>query len=90
MYNDRLNFHTPYQARTPYSSTSQPYLYTSSKLPPEPQPSNARTKSYLLQKVQALLPYLAEILRQNDDRTSGVVSKLSGLRDNIDGIFEDL
>jgi hypothetical protein len=29
-------------------------------------------------------------LRQNDDRTSGVVNKLSGLRDNIDGIFEDL
>jgi hypothetical protein len=29
-------------------------------------------------------------LRQNDTRTSSVVDKLSGLRNNLDGIFEDL
>lgn len=90
MYNDRSNYHTPYPVKTPLSSSSQPFLHTSNKLTIEPQVPNTRTKSYLLQKVQALLPYLAEILRQNDDRTSGVVNKLSGLRDNIDGIFEDL
>jgi len=37
-----------------------------------------------------LLPYLSDVLRQNEDKTSGVVNKLSGLRDNLDGIFEDL
>lgn len=29
-------------------------------------------------------------MRQNDTRTSSVVDKLSGLRNNLDGIFEDL
>jgi chromosome segregation ATPase len=56
----------------------------------EPQPPTGKQKSYLLQKVQALLPYLAEILRQNDDRSNGVVGKLSNLRDNLDLIFEDM
>jgi predicted ribosome quality control (RQC) complex YloA/Tae2 family protein len=39
--------------------------------------------------VQALLPYLGEILNQNDVRTSGIVGKLSHLRENLDYIFED-
>jgi len=39
--------------------------------------------------VQALLPYLSEILNQNDVRTSGIVGKLSHLKENLDGIFED-
>ncbi len=90
MYNERINPHTPYPLRTPYSATSQPNLHTSSRPPLEAQTTNPRQRSYLIQKVQALLPYLAEILRQNDDRTVGIVGKLSGLRDNLDGIFEDL
>jgi len=90
MYNDRSNFYSPYPLKTNNSASSLPYVPSAIRPPAEPQPSNARTKSYLLQKVQALLPYLAEILKQNDDRTSGVVNKLSGLRDNIDGIFADL
>lgn len=90
MYNERTNPHTPYPLRTPYSVPSQPNLYPASRLPQDSQGPNARQKSYLIQKVQALLPYLAEILRQNDDRTLGIVGKLSGLRENLDGIFEDL
>jgi len=43
-----------------------------------------------MQKVQALIPYLNEILKQNDSRTSGIVGKLSGLKDNLDGIFYDI
>ncbi len=87
MYNERSNAYTPYPLRTPLSAPSQPNLFTTNRPQIESQTSNNRTKSYLLQKVQALLPYLAEILRQNDDRTSGMVGKLSGLRDNLDGIF---
>lgn len=90
MYNERTNLYTPYPLRTPYSVPSQPNLHTASRLPQESQGPNTRQKSYLIQKVQALLPYLAEILRQNDDRTLGIVGKLSGLRENLDGIFEDL
>lgn len=39
--------------------------------------------------MQALLPYLSEILNQNDVRTSGIVGKLSNLRENLDNIFEN-
>jgi|JI9StandDraft_2_1071091.scaffolds.fasta_scaffold96017_2 hypothetical protein len=90
MYNERTNTHTPYPLMSPYSVPSQPNLHATNRAQLEPQTSNARQKSYLIQKVQALLPYLAEILKQNDDRTLGIVGKLSGLRDNLDGIFEDL
>lgn len=90
MHNERSNPYTPYPLRTPYSVPSQPNLHSTTRAPPDTQPSNARQKSYLIQKVQALLPYLAEILKQNDDRTVGIVGKLSGLRDNLDGIFQDL
>ena len=84
--------YTPYPSRSPFTASSHPNLYSSNGQRPsnEPNQSNNRQKSYLIQKVQALLPYLAEILRQNDDRTNGVVGKLSGLRDNLDGVFEDL
>ena len=82
--------YSPYPIRSPFSASSQPNLFTSVRQPQEPIPSNNRQKTYLLQKVQALIPYLAEILRQNEDKTSGIVEKLSGLRDNLDFIFEDL
>lgn len=59
MYNDRSNYHTPYPVRTPYSASSLPNMLSGNRPPVQPQPSNTRTKSYLLQKVQALLPYLA-------------------------------
>lgn len=55
-----------------------------------PALSANRTKSYLIQKVQALIPYLNEILKQNDSRTVEIVAKLSGLKDNLDGIFSDI
>ena len=85
-----MNPYNPYPSRSPFSASSQPNLFTSARSPVEPVASNQKQRSYLLRKVQALLPYLAEILRQNDDRTYGIVGKLSGLRDNLDGIFEDL
>lgn len=88
--NEHMQPYSPYPIRTPFSASSQPNLFTSSRQPQEPIASNNRHKSYLLQKVQALIPYLGEILRQNEDRTSGIVGKLSGLKDNLDFIFEDL
>lgn len=90
MYNELTNLQTPYPARTPGSGLSRQALHASTQGHIEAQPSNTRQKSYLIQKVQALLPYLAEILKQNDDRALGIVGKLSGLRDNLDTIFEDL
>jgi len=69
---------------------SQLQFQTTGRISSEINTNNNRTKSYLLQKVQALLPYLSEILRQNDARTSGIVGKLSNLKDNLDGMFEDI
>ena len=82
--------YTPYPQRTSFAVSSQPNLSNSYRQVPEPQLAAQRHKSYLIQKMQALLPYLSDVLRQNDDRTSGVVNKLTGLKDNMDGIFEDL
>lgn len=81
MLNDRSPTATPYPQRTP------PYLPSQQALLTTPNQTSSATKSYLLQKVQALLPYLSEILNQNDVRTSGIVGKLSHLRENLDGIF---
>jgi len=51
--------YSPYPVRSPLSAGYQPNLFTSARQPQEPIPSNNRHKSYLLQKVQALIPYLA-------------------------------
>lgn len=51
--------YSPYPVRTPFSASSQPNIYSSARQPQEPVTSNNRQKSYLLQKVQALIPYLA-------------------------------
>ena len=83
MLNERSATVSPYPQRTP------PYLPLQQALLNTPQQQSSANKSYLLQKVQALLPYLSEILNQNDVRTNGIVGKLSHLRENLDGIFED-
>lgn len=83
--------YTPYpQPRVPFSASSQPNLYSNSKQTAEPHSNAQQQKSYLFHKVQALLPYLADVLKQNDNRSHGIVGKLSGLRDNLDGIFEEM
>jgi hypothetical protein len=71
-------------------SLMQPQKLGNGRQSVEPVSGNNRTKSYLIQKVQALIPYLNEILKQNDSRTVGIVDKLSGLKDNLDGIFSDI
>lgn len=81
MLNDRSPTVSPYPQRLAPSAPSQ------QSLQPIPVGPNNNTKSYLLHKVRALLPYLEEILSQNDQRTNGVVGKLAHLKDNIDGIF---
>jgi hypothetical protein len=86
MFNER----TPIQGSYPLRPATVPFQ-TQSSYPPVgatlgDTPGN-RTKSYLLQKVQALLPFLSEILRQNDAKASGIVNRMTGLRDNLDGIF---
>ncbi len=83
MLNDRSPTVSPYQQRWATSVPSQ------QSLQPVPTASTNGTKSYLLHKVRQLLPYLEEILSQNDRLASGIVGKLAHLKDNIDGIFED-
>lgn len=83
MLNERSPTVSPYPLRSP------PFVPSQQNLQGVPSQPTAATKSYLLQKVQALLPYLGEILSQNDMRTNGIVGKLSHLRENLDGIFED-
>lgn len=79
--------YSPYPYGNNFSAGSQTNFLTGNRQTSQPQVSSQRHKSYLLQKMQALLPYLSDVLRQNDDRTSGVVGKLTGLKDNLDGIF---
>lgn len=83
MLNERSPTVSPYPLRSP------PYAPSQQSLQGAPQQSAGATKSYLLKKVQALLPYLGAILSQNDVRTGDIVGKLSHLRENLDGIFED-
>jgi hypothetical protein len=80
MFNERSPNISPYPQRSPHYVSSTQNLHTATRPTPEPFAQNGSNKSYLLQKVQALLPYLSEILSQNDVRTSGIVGKLSHLR----------
>ena len=89
MFNERSPNLTPYPQRSPHYVSSTHNLHTTTRPTPEPFNPNVSNKSYLLLLVQALLPYLSEILNQNDARTSGIVGKLSHLKENLDGIFED-
>ncbi len=89
MFNERTPSVSPYPVRSPLSVPSQQNLHTTGRGGSQNYGSNGVTKSYLLQKVQALLPYLGQILKQNDTRTQGIVGKLSHLRENLDYIFED-
>lgn len=89
MFNERTPSVSPYPIRSPHSVPSQQNLHSTARVASQNNRSNGPTKSYLLQKVEALLPYLSEILNQNDVRTSGIVGKLSHLRENLDFIFED-
>jgi ABC-type transporter Mla subunit MlaD len=83
MLNERSPTVSPYPLRSPPNAPSQQTLQG------VPQQPSGATKSYLLEKVRALLPYLGEILRQNSVSTNGIVDKLSHLRENLDGIFDD-
>ncbi len=80
MFNERSLNLSPYPQRSAHYVSSTHNLHTASRPPTEVPAQNVANKSYLLQKVQALLPYLSEILSQNDARTSGIVGKLSYLR----------
>jgi hypothetical protein len=88
--NELMQNYSPYNFGASYSASSHSNLQGLNRLNSEPQGSSQRHKSYLIQKMQALLPYLSAVLKQNDDKTNGVVNKLTGLKDNMDGIFEDL
>lgn len=89
MFNERTPSVSPYPIRSPHSVPSQQNLHSIARAGSQNNASNGATKTYLLQKVEALLPYLSEILNQNDSRTSGIVGKLSHLRENLDNIFEN-
>ena len=62
-----------------YSGTRNPDRFNIS--------TGGKKKGNILQKIEALFPYLQEVMGQNDTRSNQIVSKLVGLRENLDSIF---
>jgi len=87
MFNERTPIYSSYPLRASNLGSFQGQPYPPTGVTPGDPNAGNKTKSYLLQKVQSLLPYLSDILRQNDTKASGIVDKMNGLKDNLDGIF---
>lgn len=49
-----------------------------------------RKKSHIIEKIEALFPFLQDIMGQNDARSNQIISKLTNLRDGLDGIFQEI
>jgi hypothetical protein len=50
--------------------------------------TDAKKRSTIIQKIEALFPYLQEIMGKNDARSDEIIKKLMGLRDGLDQVFE--
>lgn len=50
----------------------------------------SKKKSHIIEKIEALFPFLQDIMGQNDARSNQIISKLTHLRDNLDGVFDDI
>jgi hypothetical protein len=59
MFNERSPSYSPYPVRSPSNGPFQPTLPSAIRTSADTAAINAQAKSYLLQKVQALLPYLS-------------------------------
>lgn len=51
---------------------------------------DSKKKAGIIQRVEALFPYLQGIIGQNDMRSNQIVDRLIALRDNLDQIFENI
>ena len=49
-----------------------------------------KKKSHIVEKIEALFPFLQDIMGQNDARSNQIISKLVNLRDGLDGVFNDI
>ena len=49
---------------------------------------DSKRKATIIQRIEALFPFLQEIMGKNDARSQEIINKLIGLRDGLDQIFE--
>ena len=49
---------------------------------------DSKRKATIIQRIEALFPFLEEIMGKNDKRSQEIINKLMALRDGLDGIFE--
>ena len=68
------------------------YLYKS-KSPVQsrdsaPITADAKRRATIINRIDALFPYLQEIMGKNDARSEEIIRKLMALRDGLDSIFE--
>ncbi len=49
-----------------------------------------KKKSHIIEKIEALFPFLQDIMGQNDARSNQIINKLVTLRDGLDGIFDEI
>ena len=53
-----------------------------------PLTMDSKRKATIIQRIEALFPFLEEIMGKNDKRSQEIINKLMALRDGLDGIFE--
>jgi hypothetical protein len=74
----------------PYESSYVPnvtFPYNQERTNPMEGP---KKKSHIVEKIEALFPFLQDIMGQNDARSNQIISKLVTLRDGLDGVFNEI
>ena len=51
--------------------------------------ANSTRRKDIIQKIEALFPYLEDVMGRNDSRSKEIIEKLAALRDGLDNIFEE-
>ena len=51
--------------------------------------ANSTRRKEIIQKIEALFPYLEDVMGRNDSRSKEIIDKLAALRDGLDNIFEE-
>ncbi|CAM6000093.1 unnamed protein product [Sphagnum balticum] len=98
MYNDRFQYgqriNTSGYGSDSYYRPSAPLRQpeVSAYRPSNSQPSNdfPASNAQLIQKIEALFPYMEDIVGQNDNRTNQIINKLLGLRESLEGVFSEI
>ena len=51
--------------------------------------ANSTRRKEIIQKIEALFPFLEDVMGRNDSRSKEIIEKLAALRDGLDNIFEE-